>query len=95
MRCGIETRHPPVSRNSPRATLFVTLASERIRVADGAVHDPPRDYVTWRARWCACLRPLPDASTRRWRQWAKLKATGETWWLGHGHGLYDAPQEDY
>ena len=25
----------------------------------------------------------------------RLKATGDMWWLGHGHGLYDAPQKDY
>ena len=23
----------------------------------------------------------------------KLKATGETWWLGHGSGLFTAPHE--
>ena len=46
----------------------------------------------FRCRHCCKVFTEPDAACGRGRRTTrKLKRTGETWWLGHGEGLYDAP----
>jgi len=47
--------------------------------------------------WKRGLAPLCDRCrvvlTTAGSKGRRLKATGETWWLGHGYGLYAAPHE--
>jgi len=61
----------------------------------------PDSYALTRrsAEWERLVAPVCDRCLVLLRsagdKGRRLKGTDENWWLGHGHGLYTAPQEDY
>ena len=63
---------------------------------------PARDHYALTRRsdeWERLVAPVCDRCLLLLRKAGgkgrRLKGTGETWWLGHGAGLYSPPQEDY
>ncbi len=86
----------PVRRMNP-PTCGVTIST----VCTFCQRPAPDSYALTRraAEWerlvapvcgrCLALLRNADGKGRR------LKGTGETWWLGHGVGLYTASQEHY